>query len=63
MTEVAAHLREGLLLAFDDLFHIDPLSDHSAPVAGTRSAKLVQRIDDYVTAYPHRSDLYGGPRR
>lgn len=52
MTEVAAHLQEGLLLAFDDLFRIDPLSDHSAPVAGARSAKLVQRIDDYVTTYP-----------
>ena len=51
-TEVAAHLQEGLLLAFDDLFRIHPLSDHSAPIAGARSAKLVQRIDDYVTAYP-----------
>ncbi|UPK32437.1 helix-turn-helix domain-containing protein [Bradyrhizobium sp. 186] len=51
-TEVAAHLQEGLLLAFDDLFRIDPLSDRCAPFQGERSAKLVQRIDDYVAAYP-----------
>ena len=50
--EVAAHLQEGLLLAFDDLFHIDPLLDHGAPLAGARSARLVQQIDDYVAAYP-----------
>jgi AraC family ethanolamine operon transcriptional activator len=52
-TEVAAHLQEGLLLAFDDLFQIDPLSDRSsAPCAGARSARLVQQIDDYVATYP-----------
>jgi AraC-like DNA-binding protein len=48
--DVAAHLQEGLLLAFDDLFHTD--SDRSAPVAAARSARLVQRIDDYVAAHP-----------
>ena len=51
-TEVAAHLQEGLLLAFDDLFRMNPLSDRSAPSAGARSARLVQQIDDYVRAYP-----------
>lgn len=51
-TEVAAHLQEGLLLAFDDLFQIDPLSERSAPSAGARSARLVRQIDDYVAAYP-----------
>jgi AraC-like DNA-binding protein len=51
-TEVAAHLQEGLLLALDDVFRIDPLSERCAPIAGARSAKLVQRIDDYVAAYP-----------
>ncbi|QPF94480.1 AraC family transcriptional regulator [Bradyrhizobium commune] len=50
--EVAAHLQEGLLLALDDLFRIDPLSESSAPIAGARSARLVQQIDDYVAAYP-----------
>ncbi|WP_441236789.1 helix-turn-helix domain-containing protein [Bradyrhizobium sp. 930_D9_N1_4] len=62
-TEVAAHLQEGLLLAFDDLFQIDPLSERNAPNAGARSARLVQRIDDYVTAYPnapiYTADLAG----
>lgn len=52
-TEVAGHLQEGLLLAFDDLFRIDPLSDSGAPIAGARSAKLVQQIDDYVAAFPN----------
>jgi AraC-like DNA-binding protein len=51
-SEVAAHLQEGLLLAFDDLFRISPLSHRSTPVAGARSAKLVQQIDDYIAAYP-----------
>ncbi|MBR0954456.1 AraC family transcriptional regulator [Bradyrhizobium canariense] len=51
-TEVAAHLQEGLLLALDDLFCIDPLSDRSASVQGERSIKLVQRIDDYIAAHP-----------
>ncbi|WP_409188288.1 helix-turn-helix domain-containing protein [Bradyrhizobium sp. RDM4] len=51
-TDVAAHLQEGLLLAMDDLFHIDPRSNRSASIAGARSARLVQRIDDFVTAYP-----------
>jgi AraC family ethanolamine operon transcriptional activator len=51
-TEVAAHLQEGLLLALDDVFRIDPLSERCAPIAGPRSAKLVQGIDDYVAAYP-----------
>ncbi|QAU46530.1 AraC family transcriptional regulator [Bradyrhizobium guangzhouense] len=51
-TEVAAHLQEGLLLAFDDLFRMNPLSDRSTPRAGVRSARLVQQIDDYVRAYP-----------
>lgn len=51
-TEVAAHLQEGLLLALDDLFRIDSLSDRSASVQGERSIKLVQRIDDYVAAHP-----------
>lgn len=51
-TEVAAHLQEGLLLALDDLFRIDPLSERRAPISGARSAKLVQQIDDYVAAYP-----------
>jgi AraC family ethanolamine operon transcriptional activator len=51
-TEVAAHLQEGLLLAFDDLFRINPQSDRRAPSAGARPARLVQQIDDYVAAYP-----------
>jgi len=51
-TEVAAHLQEGLLLAFDDLFRMNPLSDRSTPRAGVRSARLVQQIDEYVRAYP-----------
>ncbi|MCK1300677.1 MULTISPECIES: helix-turn-helix domain-containing protein [unclassified Bradyrhizobium] len=62
-TEVAAHLQEGLLLALDDLFRIDPLSDRSASVQGERSIKLVQRIDDYVAAHPtapiYTADLAG----
>lgn len=62
-TEVAAHLQEGLLLALDDLFQIDPLSERSSPNAGARCAKLVQRIDDYVSAYPtspiYTADLAG----
>jgi len=62
-TEVAAHLQEGLLLALDDLFQIDPLSERNAPNAGARSAKLVERIDDYVSAYPtspiYTADLAG----
>ncbi|UVO39806.1 helix-turn-helix domain-containing protein [Bradyrhizobium arachidis] len=63
ISEVAAHLQEGLLLALDDLFQIDPLSERSAPRAGARSARLVQLIDDYVTAYPtapiYTADLAG----
>jgi AraC family ethanolamine operon transcriptional activator len=51
-TEAAGHLQEGLLLALDDLFRIDPLSDRNASVHGARSAKLVQRIDEYVAAHP-----------
>lgn len=51
-SEVAAHLQEGLLLAFDDLFRISPLSNRSTAGAGARSAKLVQQIDDYIAAYP-----------
>ncbi|MDA9441857.1 AraC family transcriptional regulator [Bradyrhizobium sp. CCBAU 51745] len=51
-TEAAAHLQEGLLLAFDDLFRMNPLSDRCAPRAGARSARLVQQIDDYISAYP-----------
>jgi hypothetical protein len=62
-TEVAAHLQEGLLLALDDLFRIDPLSDRSASVQGERSIKLVQRIDDYVAAHQtapiYTADLAG----
>ncbi|MGY3074020.1 hypothetical protein ACVWZZ_000391 [Bradyrhizobium sp. LM6.10] len=62
-TEVAGHLQEGLLLALDDLFRIDPLSDRSASVQGERSIKLVQRIDDYVAAHPtapiYTADLAG----
>jgi transcriptional regulator GlxA family with amidase domain len=62
-TEVAAHLQEGLLLALDDLFQIDPMSDRSASVQGERSIKLVQRIDDYVSANPtapiYTADLAG----
>ncbi|MFC7696408.1 helix-turn-helix domain-containing protein [Bradyrhizobium sp. GCM10028915] len=62
-TEVAAHLQEGLLLALDDLFRIDSLSDRSASVQGERSIKLVQRIDDYVAAHPtapiYTADLAG----
>jgi len=61
--EVAAHLQEGLLLAFDDLFRISPLSERNAPSAGARSARLVQQIDDYVAAYPaapiYTADLAG----
>lgn len=61
--EVAAHLQEGLLLAFDDLFRNDPMPDRGVPNAGARSAKLVQRIDDYVAAYPttpiYTADLAG----
>ncbi|KYG99063.1 helix-turn-helix domain-containing protein [Bradyrhizobium sp. DOA1] len=51
-TEVAAHLQEGLLLALDDLFRIDPRPDRSTSVRGERSIKLIQRIDDYVAAHP-----------
>ncbi|MCK1733573.1 AraC family transcriptional regulator [Bradyrhizobium sp. 138] len=51
-TEVAAHLQEGLLLALDDLFRIDSLSDLGASIQGERAIKLVQRIDDYVAARP-----------
>ncbi|BAL76168.1 AraC family transcriptional regulator [Bradyrhizobium cosmicum] len=62
-TEVAGHLQEGLLLALDDLFRIDPLAVGGAPVAGARSAKLVQQIDDYIAAYPtapiYTADLAG----
>jgi AraC-like DNA-binding protein len=62
-TEAAAHLQERLLLAFDDLFRRNPLSERSAPNAGGRSARLVQRIDDYVAAYPtapiYTADLAG----
>lgn len=62
-TEVAAHLQEGLLLALDDLFQIDPLSERSAPNPAARSARLVQQIDDYVMAYPtapiYTADLAG----
>lgn len=62
-TEAAAHLQEGLLLALDDLFRINPPSDRCAPFQGERSVKLVQRIDDYVAAYPtapiYTADLAG----
>src|SRR3954466_6131330 len=55
--------QEGLLLALDDLFRIDSLSDRSASVQGERSIKLVQRIDDYVAAPPtapiYTADLAG----
>jgi AraC family ethanolamine operon transcriptional activator len=61
--EVAAHLQEGLLLAFDDLFQIDPLSECGALSAAARSARLVERIDDYVAACPtapiYTADLAG----
>jgi AraC family ethanolamine operon transcriptional activator len=61
--EVAAHLQEGLLLAFDDLFQIDPLSKCGALNTGARSARLVERIDDYVAACPtapiYTADLAG----
>lgn len=60
---VAAHLQEGLLLALDDLFRIDSMSDRSASVQGERSIKLVQRIDDYIAAHPtapiYTADLAG----
>nr|AWM04743.1 AraC family transcriptional regulator [Bradyrhizobium amphicarpaeae] len=62
-TEVATHLQEGLLLALDDLFRIDTTSDRTASIQGERSIKLVQRIDDYVAAYPtapiYTADLAG----
>jgi len=62
-SEVAGHLQEGLLLALDDLFRIDPLSGRSTSVHGERSARLVQRVDDYVAAYPsapiYTADLAG----
>ncbi|MGY3035312.1 AraC-like DNA-binding protein [Bradyrhizobium sp. USDA 4354] len=51
-TEVAAHLEEGLLLALDDLFQIDSMSNRSASAQSERAIKLVQRIDDYVATYP-----------
>jgi AraC family ethanolamine operon transcriptional activator len=51
-SEVAGHLQEGLLLALDDLFRIKPGSQESAPLHGGRCVQLVQRIDDYVDAYP-----------
>ena len=51
-TEVAAHLQEGLLLALDDLFRIDPQPHRSTSLRGERSIKLIQRIDDYVAAHP-----------
>ena len=51
-TEVAAHLQEGLLLALDDLFRIDPLSDRSISIRGKRSVKLIRQIDDDVAAHP-----------
>ncbi len=62
-TEVAAHLQEGLLLALDDLFRIDCMEDRTASIHGERSIKLVQRIDDYVSAHPtapiYTADLAG----
>lgn len=62
-TEAASHLQEGLLLACDDLFRINPLSERCIPNAGARSARLVQQIDDYVAAYPtapiYTADLAG----
>ncbi len=51
-SEVAGHLQEGLLLALDDLFRIKPGSQESSPLHGGRCVQLVQRIDDYVDAYP-----------
>lgn len=50
--EVALHLQEGLLLALDDLFRIDSMSNRSASVQGERAIKLMQRIDDYVATNP-----------
>ncbi|WP_257198044.1 MULTISPECIES: AraC family transcriptional regulator [unclassified Bradyrhizobium] len=62
-TEVALHLQEGLLLALDDLFQIDSMSDLSASVQAARATKLVQRIDEYVAARPtapiYTADLAG----
>lgn len=62
-TEMATHLQEGLLLALDDLFRIDSISDRSASVQGERAIKLVQRIDEYVAAHPtapiYTADLAG----
>ena len=49
------------MLALDDLFQIDLMSDRSAPVQSERAIELVQRIDDYVATYPtapiHAADL------
>lgn len=50
--DVALHLQEGLLLALDDLFRIDSISDRRLSDQGARAIKLVQRIDDYVATYP-----------
>ncbi|WP_375159931.1 helix-turn-helix domain-containing protein [Bradyrhizobium sp. RDT46] len=62
-TEVALHLQEGLLLALDDLFRIDSMSDLSASVQAVRAIKLVQRIDEYLAARPtapiYTADLAG----
>ncbi|KQT03330.1 MULTISPECIES: AraC family transcriptional regulator [unclassified Bradyrhizobium] len=62
-TEAAAHLQEGLLLALDDLFRIESLSDRIASVQSQRAIKLVQRIDDFLAADPtapiYTADLAG----
>jgi AraC family ethanolamine operon transcriptional activator len=50
--EVARHLQEGLLLAFDELFRVDPSSPQDASTAGERPLKLVRLIDDFVAANP-----------
>ena len=50
--EVAQHLQEGLLLAIDELFRIDPTSTQGASIAGERPSKLVRLIDDFVAANP-----------
>lgn len=50
--DIVANLQEGLLLAIDDLFRIDPLSDRSTAIVGERLSRLIERIDDYVASRP-----------
>ncbi|MEK9282637.1 helix-turn-helix domain-containing protein [Bradyrhizobium sp. ISRA442] len=50
--ELAAQIQEGLLLAVDELFHVDPRAIGDNRIAHARSSRLVKRLDDYVAAHP-----------